>query len=127
MASWIANLLGIRFSQGRANTKRLQSDSRGLRQLVRANRIIRDVRNAFHGRVYQSLAILFCVLFGIAMIANTQMGGEAWWFWYASFLHSGAKLYADLHLALQPLFVLETDAWMQLFGIKCLVTEIPSV
>jgi hypothetical protein len=61
------------------------------------------------------------------MIANTQLAGEAWWFWYARFFHGGSKLYADLHLAQQPLFVLETDAWMRMFGIKSLVTEIPSV
>jgi hypothetical protein len=79
------------------------------------------------GIVYQILAILFCVLFGVAMIVNTQLGGEGEWFWYARLFHSGAKLYADLHLALQPLYVLETNAWIQLFGIKCLVTEIPSV
>jgi hypothetical protein len=94
---------------------------------MRGHRIISYLRNAFDGRVYQSLAILFCVLFGIAMIANTQMGGEAEWFWYANLLHNGSKLYADLHLPLQPLFVLETDAWIQMFGIKCVVTEIPSV
>ena len=94
---------------------------------MQENRIIRYIRDAFYGRVYQSLAILFCVLFGLAMIANTQLGGEAEWFLYAGLLHSGAKLYADLHLPLQPLFVLETDAWIQLFGIKCLVTEIPSI
>jgi len=96
-------------------------------RLVRGKKILRRIGDAFSGRVYQGLAILFCVLFGIAMIANTQLGGEAWWFWYANFFHNGSKLYADLHLPLQPLFVLETDAWMRLFGIKCLVTEIPSV
>jgi hypothetical protein len=94
---------------------------------MRGNGVIGYIRDAFRGRVYQSLAVLFCVLFGLTMIANTQLGGEAWWFWYASLLHGGSRLYADLHLALQPLFVLETDAWIQLFGIKCLVTEIPSV
>jgi hypothetical protein len=61
------------------------------------------------------------------MIVNNQMAGEATWFWYATLFHNGAKLYADLHLALQPLLILENDAWMKLFGIKCLVTEIPSV
>jgi hypothetical protein len=94
---------------------------------VRGKKILRRIRDAFSGRVYQSLAILFCVLFGIAMIANTQMSGEAWWFWYANLFHKGSKLYADLHLPLQPLFVLETNAWIQSFGTKCLVTEIPSV
>jgi hypothetical protein len=81
----------------------------------------------FEGRLWQSLAIVFCVLFGLAMIVNNQLQGEAWWFWYATLFHGGAKLYADLHLALQPLVVLQTDAWIRLFGIKCLVTEIPSV
>jgi hypothetical protein len=94
---------------------------------MRGRKILRRIRDAFSGKVYQSLAILFCVLFGIAMIVNTQLSGEAEWFWYARLLHNGAKLYADLHLPLQPLFVLETDAWIRLFGIKCLVTEIPSV
>jgi hypothetical protein len=94
---------------------------------MRENRIIRYIRGVFDGRVYQSLAILFCVLLGLAMIANTQLAGEATWFWYATLFHHGAKLYADLHLALQPLLILEMDTWMKLFGIKCLVTEIPSV
>ena len=64
----------------------------------------------------QLLAIVVCALFGIAMIANTQMEGEASWFWYATLLQKGVRLYADLHLPLQPLFVLETSAWMHLFG-----------
>ena len=96
-------------------------------RMMQRYRMIASIREPFHGRSYQSLAILFCVLFGIAMIANTQMAGEAWWFWYARLYHSGARLYADLHFALQPLLVLQTDAWIQLFGVKCLVTEIPSL
>jgi hypothetical protein len=67
------------------------------------------------------------MLLGLAMIVNNQMAGEATWFWYATLFHRGAKLYADLHLALQPLLILEINLWMKLFGIKCLVTEIPSV
>jgi hypothetical protein len=70
---------------------------------------------------------LFCVLLGLAMIVNTQLAGEATWFWYATLFHHGAKLYADLHLALQPSLILEMDVWMKLFGTECLVTEIPSV
>ena len=91
------------------------------------NRIIGFISKAFCGRAYESLAIFFCVLLGLAMIVNTQMEGEATWFWYAMLFHHGAKLYADLHLALQPLLILEMDVWMKLFGTKCLVTEIPSV
>jgi hypothetical protein len=94
---------------------------------MRENRIIRYICNAFCGRGYQSLAILFCALLGLAMIVNTQLAGEATWFWYATLFHHGARLYADLHLALQPLLILEMDVWMKLFGTKCLVTEIPSV
>src|ERR1700733_899169 len=94
---------------------------------MRENRIIRNICNVFYGRVYQSLAILFCVLLGLAMIVNTQLAGEATWFWYATLFHNGAKLYADLHLALQPLLILEMDVWMKLFGTKCFVTEIPSL
>jgi hypothetical protein len=94
---------------------------------MRENRIIRYICNAFYGRGFQSLAILFCVFLGLAMIVNTQLSGEATWFLYATLFHHGAKLYADLHLALQPLLILEMDVWMNLFGTKCLVTEIPSV
>jgi hypothetical protein len=94
---------------------------------MRENGIVRFIRNALDGRGCESLAILFCVLLGLAMIVNTQLAGEATWFWYATLFHHGAKLYADLHLALQPLLILEMDVWMKLFGTKCLVTEIPSV
>ncbi len=89
--------------------------------------MIRHFRDAFVDKAWQSLAIWFCALFGMAMIVNTQLGGEAEWFWYARLLHGGSKLYADLHLVLQPLFVLEMDVWMNLFGTKLLVTEFPSV
>ena len=58
--------------------------------------------------VYQNLMFLFCVLFGLAMIANVQPAGDGVWFWYSWFFLGGKHLYADMHLALQPLFVLET-------------------
>ena len=90
-------------------------------------RRIRWIHELFAGRAWQSLASSFCLLLGLAMIANTQLSGEATWFWYATLFHRGAKLYADLHLVLQPLYVLEMDLWMNLFGRKVLVTEIPSV
>ncbi len=61
------------------------------------------------------------------MILNNQMGGEAMWFWYATSFHHGLRLYADLHIALQPLFVLITSAWMTLFGEQLWVTQIPSL
>lgn len=89
--------------------------------------IIQAVREVFAGRTLQILAFCFCVVLGLGIIANVQLGGEASWFWYTTLFHQGAKLYADLHLALQPLFVLEMNAWMNLFGRKLLVTETPSV
>lgn len=79
------------------------------------------------GKLYQWLAIAVCVLLGLLMIINNQLGGEAMWFWYATVFHHGARLYADLHIALQPLYVLMTDAWMTLFGRELIVTQIPSL
>ena len=75
----------------------------------------------------QTLAIVLCVLLGGAMIVNNQMGGEAMWFWYATTFHHGVRLYSDLHLALQPLFLLLTDGWMCVFGHRLWVTQIPSL
>jgi hypothetical protein len=90
-------------------------------------RRVRWIHELFAGKSSQCLAFSFCLLFGLAMIANTQLSGEATWFWYATLFHRGAKLYADLHLVLQPLYILEMNVWMNLFGKKLLVTEIPSV
>ncbi len=81
----------------------------------------------FAGRRYQGLAVLLCLVLAIAMILNNQMSGEAMWFWYAAVFRQGAKLYADLHFALQPIFVLETAAWTGLFGNKLAVYEIPGL
>ena len=77
--------------------------------------------------MYQGLAILLCLLLGVAMILNNQMGGEAMWFWYATTFHHGVRMYSDLHIALQPLFILMTDAWMSLFGQRLAVTQLPSL
>ena len=77
--------------------------------------------------VFQGMAIAVCVLLSLAMIANTQLGGEAMWFWYTTLFHQGHRLYSDMHTPLQPLFVLETDAWMRMFGVKSVVMEIPSL
>ncbi len=77
--------------------------------------------------LFQGLAILCCLLLGLAMIVNNQMGGEAMWFWYATTFHQGVKLYSELHTALQPIFFLLTDGWMQMFGHRLAVTEIPSL
>src|ERR1039458_4024673 len=94
---------------------------------VPKNGIAHSIREALTERAWQFLAVSFCFLLGLAMIVNNQLAGEASWYWYTVFFHRGLKLYADLHLALQPLYILELDAWMNLFGRKLLVTETPSV
>ena len=76
---------------------------------------------------YQTLTFLFCVLFGLAMIANVQTTNDGGWMWYVLSLHNGQRLYADLHLALQPLFVLEAAAFLKLLGRGWLVSKIPAV
>lgn len=77
--------------------------------------------------VWQSLIFLLSILFGLSMIANIHPLGDGMWFWYARYLHHGQRLYADLHLALQPLFVLQTSWAQSLFGIGWLASKIPAV
>lgn len=77
--------------------------------------------------LWQNLAFIFCVLFGLALIANTEPADDGVWYWYSYFLDSGKRLYADMHLALQPLYVLETSAFMAVLGKGWLVSKIPAV
>lgn len=76
---------------------------------------------------YQLLAGLLCFGIAVALVINNQLGGEAMWFWYGTVFGEGAKLYSELHTALQPLFVLEVAAWLRLFGKSIVVYEIPSL
>ena len=89
----------------------------------------RDLREDGGGRktLDQNLMFLFCVLFGLAMIANTQGSGDGGWTWYATLLRSGRHLYRDLHLALQPLFVLETASALALLGKGWVVSKAPAI
>src|SRR5580658_3982895 len=77
--------------------------------------------------ILQNLMFIFCVLFGVAMIANTQTAADGGWFWYATFLRSGKHLYSDMHLALQPLYVLENVSVMTLLGKGWLASKVPAV
>lgn len=76
---------------------------------------------------FVGLASALCILFGLALIANTFEAGEGVWFWYATAFNNGTRLYADLHLPLQPLFVLETSAFMTVAGKGWLISKIPAV
>ena len=82
---------------------------------------------AGHATLYQNLMFAGCVLFGLAMIAETQGAGDGGWYWYATLLRNGKHLYSDLHLALQPLFVLETAWFLGLLGKGWLVSKAPAV
>jgi hypothetical protein len=82
--------------------------------------------NGINHRRLQNLMFLFCVLFGLAMIADTQTAADGVWFWYAAFLHGGQRLYSGMHLALPPLFALEASFFLGLFGKGWLVSKIPA-
>ncbi len=77
--------------------------------------------------VFQNLTLIFCILFGLAMIAETQTAADGVWFWYAVLLRNGQRLYAGLHLALQPLFVLETASFLALLGKGWLASKVPAL
>lgn len=86
------------------------------------------LRSAFQpGTRYQTLMFLFCILFGLTLIAQVQSAGDGSWFWYASLLSKGHLLYSKIHLALQPLFVLETEASLALLGKSWIASKIPPV
>ncbi|HUD21887.1 MAG TPA: hypothetical protein VMQ60_03505 [Acidobacteriaceae bacterium] len=80
-----------------------------------------------HATLYQNLMFVGCVLFGLAMIAQTQASGDGGWYWYAVLLHNGKHLYRDLYLELQPLFVLETAWVLGLLGKGWVVSKAPAV
>jgi hypothetical protein len=89
---------------------------------------MRRILSAFdRNSLFQTLTFLFCFLFGIALIVNTQAAGDGGWYWYSVLLHNGSRLYADLHLALQPLFVLETSFFLTLLGKSWLASKAPAV
>ncbi len=73
-----------------------------------------------------NLMACFCVMFGILLILQVQVAGDGMWFWYAKLFLAGRHLYGDLHLALQPLYVLVTAANMRLFGEGWLVSKLPA-
>ncbi len=57
---------------------------------------------------------------------NTHPMGDGAWFWYAKALRSGVRLYSDLHLPLQPLFILQTKWAMTVLGDGWLASKVPA-
>ena len=78
-------------------------------------------------RVLQYCAFFFCIAFGFAMIANNQTPADGVWYWYAYYLEHGKRLYADMHVPLQPSFMLETKAVLAIFGRSWLASKIPAI
>ncbi len=69
-----------------------------------------------HRTPWEVLSACLCLLFGLALIANTHPVGDGLWFWYATSLLHGQHLYSDLHLSLQPFFPLTTAFFLRLLG-----------
>jgi hypothetical protein len=78
----------------------------------------------FQGRGWQLLAASFCFLFGVAFTLNIHPIGDGLWFWYAALMRGGQHLYADMHLPLQPLFVLLTMWTQELLGKGWLASKV---
>ncbi len=79
-------------------------------------------------RILPELAAVFCLIFGLAYIANIHPVGDGLWYWYATSLRDDQKLYSDLHFNLQPFFVLLTAAGQKMFGSGWLASKVmPSI
>jgi hypothetical protein len=78
-------------------------------------------------RVFQKIALVSCILFGMAMIINTQLACDGGWYWYAFLLRNGRHLYSDLHVVFQPFIVLQNEAWMSMVGKGWLISRIPAI
>ena len=63
-------------------------------------------------------AALFCLLFGLVLVLIVHPDGDGGWFWYSVFFRRGQHLYRDLHLALQPMLVLEISTAQRLLGTR---------
>ncbi len=87
----------------------------------------RGVERAYQSHRWSMLAALLCFGYGVAFTLNIHPIGDGLWFWYARLFREHHRLYADLHLPLQPLFVL-LSAWGQdLFGIGWLASKVLAV
>jgi len=76
---------------------------------------------------YLYLAAAFCFLFGLVLIATTQLAGDGGWFWYTVALLRGSRPYADLKVAIQPFFLLESELLMLVLGKSWLASRVGAV
>jgi hypothetical protein len=77
--------------------------------------------------LWMPAAFLFCILFATLMVAITDPLGDGSWFWYAVMFRNGQRLYADLHLALQPILPLEFALFQRIFGTRWLPSRLLGV
>src|SRR5271165_5985811 len=75
-------------------------------------------------RLWIAAAFTFCILFAVVVIALTDPVGDGSWFWYSVMFRNGQRLYADMHLALQPMLPLEFALFQKLFGIRWLPSRL---
>ena len=68
------------------------------------------------GRRWQTAAAVGSFVLGLLMIVNTHPVGDGMWFWYGCLFREHKLLYTDMHLPLQPLFVLLTAWGQRVFG-----------
>ena len=73
------------------------------------------------------LAYSAFLLFGLCLIANYQVASDGTWYLYGKALHNGVRLYADLRLPQQPLFILLTAGWQPLLGHSWLLSLVPTI
>ena len=70
------------------------------------------------------VASTVCFLFGVAHILNVHPIGDGVWFWYATLWRQHVRLYADMHLSLQPLFPELTALFQTGFGSTWLAMKV---
>ncbi len=73
---------------------------------------------------WTAAAFLLCLLFALLVIALTDPVGDGSWFWYSVMYRDGQRLYAGLHLALQPMLPLEFALFQRLFGTRWLPSRL---
>jgi hypothetical protein len=73
-----------------------------------------------------SAAYVAYLVFGLCLILNCQVDSDGTWYFYGKLLHRGVRLYTDLRLPQQPLFILVTAWWQLLFGNSWLLSLLPS-
>lgn len=69
-------------------------------------------------RRWQGLAAAGCFAVACLLVFLIHPEGDGSWYWYTVLFRSGRHIYSQLHLALQPLLVLEIACFQKLFGMS---------